>query len=66
VRHKTVVTSYKKCGTSNVLDGTEDDVLFEESESLYNKNSNNECDSNDKDFRGFYDQQKFYTAQLFR
>jgi hypothetical protein len=34
----------------SVLVGTED-VKFEEGESLYNKNSNNECDSSDKDFR---------------
>jgi hypothetical protein len=35
---------FKKCGTTDVLDGTEDDVLFEECEWLDNNNSNDECD----------------------
>jgi hypothetical protein len=65
VRHETVVTSFKKCGINNVLDGTENDVLFGKGGSLYNKNSNNQCDSNDKDFRGFYDQEKLYTTLPF-
>jgi hypothetical protein len=47
------VKSFKKCGTSNALDGTDDDVLFAESES---SDSNNDSDSSDEDFRGFYDQ----------
>jgi hypothetical protein len=47
---------FKKYGTTDVLDGTEDDVPFEECEWLDSNNSNDECDSNDKDFRVFYDQ----------
>jgi hypothetical protein len=30
VKTETVVKSFKKCGISNRLDGTEDDILFEE------------------------------------
>jgi hypothetical protein len=33
VKEETVVKSFKKCGISNALDGTEEDVLFEDSES---------------------------------
>jgi hypothetical protein len=47
------VKSFKQCGISNALDGTEDDVLFEESGSSDN---DNESDSSDEDFRGFCDE----------
>jgi hypothetical protein len=53
------VKLFKKCGISNVLDDTEDGVLFEESES---SDSNNDSD---EDFRGLYDQQKLHTALPF-
>ena len=33
VKEETVVKSFKKCGVNNALDGTEDDVLFEDNES---------------------------------
>jgi hypothetical protein len=59
---KEIVKSLKKCGISSALDGIEDDVLFEESESLDN---NNGSASSDEDFRGFYDQQKLHTALPF-
>jgi hypothetical protein len=52
VKHETVVKSFKRHGIGNALDGTKDDVLFEESESFDNNNSNNECDISDEDFRG--------------
>jgi hypothetical protein len=48
------VKSFKKW-VSNALDGTEDEVLFEEGKSLDNKNSNDQCKSSDEDFKGFYD-----------
>jgi len=38
----------------NTLDGTEDEVLFEERKSLDNKISYDQCNSSNKDFRGFY------------
>jgi hypothetical protein len=53
VKQPIIVKSFKKCGISNALDGSEGDMLFEESES---SDSNNESDSSDEDFRGFYDQ----------
>jgi hypothetical protein len=53
VKQDIVMKSFKKCGVSNVLDGTEDNVLFEESRSL---DSNNGSDSSDEGFRGFYGQ----------
>jgi hypothetical protein len=36
VKQEIIVKSSKKCGINNVLDGTEDDVLFEESDDLNN------------------------------
>jgi hypothetical protein len=53
---KHFVKPFKKCGISNALDGTEDDVLFEENESSDSNNSNKECNSSGGDFRGFCDQ----------
>jgi hypothetical protein len=51
---RNVVKSFKKCGISNALDGTQDDdVLFEESEG---SDSNKDSDSSNEDFKGFYDQ----------
>jgi hypothetical protein len=41
---------------------TNDDVLFEESESLCNSNSNNKRDSSEKDCRPQHDQHKVNTA----
>jgi hypothetical protein len=56
--------SFKKCGISNALDSTEDNVLFEESGCSDSDVSNGESDTSD-DFRGFYDQQRIDTALLF-
>jgi hypothetical protein len=53
VKHKTVVKSFSKSLISNILDCTEDDVPFEESET--SDNNSNECDSSGEDFRGFCD-----------
>jgi hypothetical protein len=33
VKEEIVMKSFKKCGISDALDGTEDDILFEDSES---------------------------------
>jgi len=32
VKSETIVKSLKKCGISNALDGSEDDILYEESD----------------------------------
>jgi hypothetical protein len=52
----------KKFGMSNAVDGTEDDVLSEESESSGN-DSNDACVIS-KDFMGIYYQWIFHTALL--
>jgi hypothetical protein len=54
VKCKTVVKSLKKCGISNAVDGTEDEVLFGGSKSSddYYKNVFHSSDGN---FKGFYD-----------
>ena len=54
----------KKCVISNALDGTEDDVLFQESRSL-DSNGNDDCDNSDKDFRRFCDQLNLHTVVPF-
>jgi len=56
VKQETVVKSFKKRENCNAQDGTEDDVVFDKSESLNNNNINDECDNSDEDFRGFCDQ----------
>jgi hypothetical protein len=43
VKQETAVKSFKKCGACNTLDGTEDDVPFEESDSSDSNTSNDEC-----------------------
>jgi hypothetical protein len=53
VKQEIIVKSFKQCGISIALDGTEDDVLFEESESSDN---NSVSDSSEDDFRGFCDE----------
>ena len=40
VKKDIVVKSFKKCGISNALDGTEDDVLFDTSEK---ESDDNDC-----------------------
>lgn len=45
VRPEIIVKSFKKCGISNALDGTEDDALFEVSDSS--------SSDDDEDFSGF-------------
>jgi hypothetical protein len=61
VKHDTAVKIFEKCGISN---GTEDDALYNEGESLSNGNTNDECNG-DGDFTGFCDQWKLHTALPF-
>lgn len=56
VKQETVVKSVKRRENCNGRDDTEDDVVFDKSESLNNNNINDECDNSDEDFRGFCDQ----------
>jgi hypothetical protein len=46
--------SLKKCGISNALDGSEDDILYEESDALSENNGKNDVSGSDDDFMGFY------------
>jgi len=46
----------KKCGISSALDGSEDDILYEESDASSENNHENDFSDSDKDFLGFYDE----------
>ena len=48
-----IVKSFKKCGISNVLDGTQDNVLFEHSDINSGTSSSDEFLGFDEDFSGF-------------
>jgi len=54
VKSETIVKSFKKCGTSNGLDGSEDDILYKESEASSENNHENDFSGSDDDFLGFY------------
>ena len=58
VKDETVVRSFKKCGISNALDGSEDDILYEQSEDSDTSDSEElsfiNVDSSDE-FLGFPD-----------
>jgi hypothetical protein len=58
VKTKIVFKSFKKCGISNSLDGTEDNLLFEDSDDLVpdseDLSSVSSCE--DDDFCGFEDE----------
>jgi len=41
VKHEPIVKSFKRCNISDSFDGTENDVLSEESEISGNNNNNN-------------------------
>ena len=45
----------KKCGISNARDGSEDDILYEESDASSENNHKDNFSGSDDDFLGFYD-----------
>ena len=45
-----------KCGISNALDGSEDDILYEESDASSENNREDDFTGSDDDFLGFYDE----------
>ena len=57
VQDETVVRSFKKCGISKALDGSEDDILCEQSEDSDTSDSEEpsliNVDSSDEEFLGF-------------
>ena len=56
VKSETIVKSLKKCGISNVLDGSEDDILYEESDALSENNHEDDFSGSDDDFLDFCDE----------
>jgi len=56
VKSETIVKSLKKYGISNALDGSEDDILYEESDASSENNHEDDFSGSDEDFLGFYDE----------
>jgi hypothetical protein len=56
VKGETIVKYFKKCGTNNTLDETENDILYEESEALSENNHEVDFSESNDDFLGFYDE----------
>ena len=54
VKKEIVIKSFKKCGISNAMDGTEDDAIYEE-ELIEMAGRLNTDDTSDEDFHGFHD-----------
>jgi hypothetical protein len=48
--------TFKKCGIRNVLDGSEDDILYEESDASSENNHKDDFSGSDNDSLGFYDE----------
>jgi len=47
---------FQKCGISNALDGSEDDILYEESDTSSENNYEDDFRGSDDDFLDFYDE----------
>ena len=56
VKSETIVKSLKKCDISSALDGSEDDILYEESDASSENNRENDFTGSDDDFLGFYNE----------
>ena len=56
VKSETVVKSLKKRGISNALDGSEDDILREESDASSENNHKDDISGSDDNFLGFCDE----------
>ena len=54
VKSETIVKSFKKCGISNALDGSEDDILYEEGDASSENNHEDDFSGSDDDFLSFY------------
>ena len=50
VTSETIVKSFKKCVISNALDGSEDDILYEESDTSSENNNEDYFSGSDDDF----------------
>ena len=56
VKSETIVNSFKRCDISSALDGSEDDVLYEESDASSENNREDDFTGSDDDFLGLYDE----------
>jgi len=56
VKSETTVKSFNKSGISNALDGSEDDILYEECDASRENNHEDDFIGSDDDFLGFYDE----------
>jgi len=56
VKSEAIVKCFKKCGISNAIDGSEDDILYEESDASSENNHEDDVSGSDDDFLGFYDE----------
>jgi len=56
VESETIVKSLKKCSISNALDGSEDDILYEDSDTSSENNHEDDFSVSDNDFLGFCDE----------
>ena len=56
VKSETVVKFLKKCGISNAVDGSEDDILYEESDASSENSHEDDFSGSDDDLLGFYDE----------
>ena len=56
VKSENIVKFLKKCGISNALDRSEDDILYEESDTSSENNHEDDISGSDDDFLGFYDE----------
>jgi len=56
VKSETIIKSLKKCGISNALDGSKDDILYEERDASSENNHEDDFSGSDNDFLGFYDE----------
>ena len=51
-----LVKSFKKCGISNALDGSENDILYEEIDASKENSHEDDFNGSDDDFLGFCDE----------
>jgi len=56
VKRETILKSLKKCGISNALNGSEDGILYEESDASRENNHEDNFSGSDNDFLGFCDE----------
>jgi len=57
VKSETIVKPFKKSGISNTLDGSEDDILYEEIDASIENNHEDDFSGSEDDFMGFCDEQ---------